>query len=485
MARPTAALAVVLGGLLGAGGCHALLGLDELELVDGTSGGGAGGVGLAGGTGGTGAAAGTGGSGGTAGTGGTGGTAGTGGAGGLGGSAGAGGLAGAGGQGGSAGAGGQGGATGGSGTGGSGGGGGALPYAHTIVIDGSNDFTLGAEDFTTSSQAPNHYTAFFSWDANYFYVGMSGADVGSNSASFWLLVYLGGVGGTKTGVAYGTQQPALPFEARYHLRWRANNSLTNALQYNAGWVDAGWDFTGDVYQSGTFVELRIPLADIGSPPIVRVHVSMINEPGVWSYAAAPSDSFTDGADPDYTRYYAFDLAGSAPPTNTSAAGGPPRVWLNELHYDNQGQPQGEGVEIAGPAGYNLDGWRVLGYDGSNGHSYVTVPLSGTIPSEQAAHGTLWFPVAGDTFQNGPADGLALVDAQGQVLQLLSYEGAFTALDGPAWALGSTDIGVSETGSTPAGSSLALQGAGSSYSSFTWAGPFAATPGSKNTGQTFQ
>ena len=477
MDRPKHALAVVLGGLLGAGGCHALLGLNDLELVDGTSGGGVGG-GLAGGAGGTG---------GTARTGGTGGAAGTGGAGGLGGSAGAGGFAGAGGLGGSAGAGGQGGATGGSGTGGSGGGGGggAVPYSHTIVINGSNDFTPGAEDFTTSSQAPNLYTAYFSWDATYFYVGMSGADVASNSASYWLLVYLGGVGGTKTGVAYGTQQPSLPFEARYHLRWRANNLLTSMMQYSAGWVDAGWDFTNDVYQSGTFVELRIPLADIGSPPIVRVHVSMINEPGVWSYAAAPSDSFVDGADPDYTRYYAFDLAGSAPPTDTSAAGGPPRIWINELHYDNQGQAQGEGVEIAGPAGYNLDGWHVLGYDGQSGHRYATVPLSGTIPSEQAGHGTLWFPVAGDTFQNGAPDGLALVDAQGQVLQLLSYEGAFTALDGPAWALGSTDIGVSETGSTPAGSSLGLQGAGSSYSSFTWAGPGAATPGSKNTGQTFQ
>lgn len=47
-----------------------------------------------------------------------------------------------------------------------------------------------------------------------------------------------------------------------------------------------------------------------------------------------------------------------------------------------------------------------------------------------------------------------------------------------------DIGVAETETTPAGQSLALRGSGSSYASFAWSGPSAATPGQVNAGQSF-
>jgi hypothetical protein len=34
------------------------------------------------------------------------------------------------------------------------------------------------------------------------------------------------------------------------------------------------------------------------------------------------------------------------------------VFFNEIHYENFGVDIKEGVEIAGPAGLNLDGWKM-------------------------------------------------------------------------------------------------------------------------------
>lgn len=160
------------------------------------------------------------------------------------------------------------------------------------------------------------------------------------------------------------------------------------------------------------------------------------------------------------------------------------VFINELHYDNSGTDAGEGVEIAGPAGTSLAGWSLVFYDGSSGTLYDSLALGGLIPDQQNSYGTLFFAHAG--IQNGgtaTADGLALMNTMG-VVQLLSYEGVFTAVDGPATGLTSVDIGVAETGTTPLGFSLQLAGTGSLYQDFVWSGPDAASPGAINAGQTF-
>jgi hypothetical protein len=36
------------------------------------------------------------------------------------------------------------------------------------------------------------------------------------------------------------------------------------------------------------------------------------------------------------------------------------VFINEIHYDNAGTDTGEAIEIAGPAGTDLTGWRSVG-----------------------------------------------------------------------------------------------------------------------------
>ena len=114
--------------------------------------------------------------------------------------------------------------------------------------------------------------------------------------------------------------------------------------------------------------------------------------------------------------------------------------------------------------------------------YDTISLSGTIPDQQGCMGTLWFSFVG--MQNGDPDGLALVDPTDEVVEFISYEGSFTANDGPAFGMSSADVGVSESSSTPVGFSLQLSGNGAEAADFTWQSPATDTPGSPNTGQTF-
>jgi hypothetical protein len=159
----------------------------------------------------------------------------------------------------------------------------------------------------------------------------------------------------------------------------------------------------------------------------------------------------------------------------------PAVWINEIHYDNAGADVGEFVEIAGASGTDLGGWSLVFYNGGNGASYKTESLSGVLPdADGLGSGFLAFAITG--IQNGSPDGIALVDAADVLQQFLSYEGEFTATDGPAEGLLSTGLGVAEDTSTAVGLSLQLAGSGNTYADFAWVGPATATPGGANTGQ---
>jgi hypothetical protein len=157
------------------------------------------------------------------------------------------------------------------------------------------------------------------------------------------------------------------------------------------------------------------------------------------------------------------------------------VFINEFHYDNGGTDSGEAIEVAGTPG-SLDGYSLVLYNGSNDLVYNTTPLTGTIGDQQNGHGTAVFNYPVNGIQNGSPDGIALVDPDGAVLQFLSYEGSFTASDGPAAGTASQDIGVEESSTTLVGDSLQLTGDGNE--NFTWSGPAADSFGDPNTGQTF-
>lgn len=160
------------------------------------------------------------------------------------------------------------------------------------------------------------------------------------------------------------------------------------------------------------------------------------------------------------------------------------VFINEIHYDNAGTDTGEAIEIAGPAGTDLSGWSLVLYNGSNGQVYNTTPLSGLLPNQQGGYGTAVVTYPTNGIQNGSPDGLALVAPGDSVVQFLSYEGTFTAADGPAAGQTSVDIGVTEGSGTAIGESMQLTGSGSVYSDFAWVNGIANTFGAPNTGQTF-
>ena len=151
----------------------------------------------------------------------------------------------------------------------------------------------------------------------------------------------------------------------------------------------------------------------------------------------------------------------------------PAVRISEIHYDNTGTDAGETIEVSGPAGLDVTGWTVVLYNGNGGASYDTKTLTGAFPATCGDRGVLVinYPVNG--IQNGSPDGVALVDASAAVVEFLSYEGTFTATNGPANGTLATDIGVSELGNEALGLSLQRHGDG------TWTGPIANTFGACN------
>ncbi len=179
------------------------------------------------------------------------------------------------------------------------------------------------------------------------------------------------------------------------------------------------------------------------------------------------------------------LAGLLPPLVAPLAAATP-VFINEIHYDDASTDSGEMIEVAGPAGTNLSGWSLVLYNGNGGGSYSAggedpVPLSGVITDSGSGFGTA--SVAAVGLQNGSPDGIALVNGS-TVVQFLSYEGTFTATNGPATGMTSTDIGVAETGSAPDGISLGLTGTGTTYEDFTWTAGLNDSFGDPNPGQSF-
>ena len=167
---------------------------------------------------------------------------------------------------------------------------------------------------------------------------------------------------------------------------------------------------------------------------------------------------------------------------------PPGIRFSEIHYDNSGTDAGEGIEIEGPVGTTLTGWSIALYDGSPTSTtaplkvYSTTPVTGTLlaPIACGGRGVISVPYPVNGIRNGgtagsqPA-GFALVDNTGTLVEFLSYEGSFTAADGPANGVTSRDIGVMEDNPVPAaGLSLHRSADGT-----TWTAPSTADMGYVN------
>lgn len=158
------------------------------------------------------------------------------------------------------------------------------------------------------------------------------------------------------------------------------------------------------------------------------------------------------------------------------------LWINEIKYDNAGVDVDDTIEVAGEAGIDLSNFSLLLYNGSTGTIYDTIALSGFIDNEDNGFGAIAFTIPGN-IQNGP-DGIALIDnIEDVVVQFISYEGSFTAIDGSANGYTSENIGVSGA-STDTGFSIQLQGTGTVYNDFNWVENVAQTYNDLNTNQNF-
>ena len=207
--------------------------------------------------------------------------------------------------------------------------------------------------------------------------------------------------------------PGTPYAARFEPREDVAGDIARAVAYVAVAYEAAIDAQGE----RRF--LTVMLADLQA----------------WSTQDPPSDAeraqstwvaTLQGAanpfvtDPDLlNRAFSDGYGTSDPDPGDPIASGP--VWINELHYDDAGTDDGEFIEVAGPAGTDLAGWRLVLYNGNGGAVYDDRTLSGTIPNQDAGVGALAIRYATNGLQNGP-DGIALVDPVGATVQFLSYEG---------------------------------------------------------------
>jgi len=180
----------------------------------------------------------------------------------------------------------------------------------------------------------------------------------------------------------------------------------------------------------------------------------------------------------FTAILAPILVEASPMTN---------VFINEIHYDNDGGDLDEYVEISGDARIDLTGWSLWLYNGSTGKTYDSFYFDRWSYIETNTQFG-FHAIKTKGIQNGSPDGVALFDGT-DIIQFLSYEGSFIASNGVALGLNSNDIGVTEPTNTPLGFSLQLTGQGSSYTDFTWSSPQENTFGinkfgASNVGQQF-
>jgi endonuclease I/chitodextrinase/exonuclease III len=254
---------------------------------------------------------------------------------------------------------------------------------------------------------------------------------------------------------------SIPVSAPTNLIASAITATSATLSWNPGNSNVAYE----IYSGSTL---------LASTTTTTLTITTLNSNTTYNFTVIALDAY-DNASNASNEVTVTTVNSSTPPVAGS-------VFINEIHYDNAGTDVQEGIEIAGLAGTNLTGWKIIPYNGNGGASYTPVgALSGTIPNQFNGYGTIYVAIPG--LQNGSPDGIALVDANNVVVQFLSYEGSFTATNGPASGMTSTDIGIAESSTAVVGNSLQLIGKGTKYSDFTWEAAVS-TFGNPNKGQRF-
>ena len=154
------------------------------------------------------------------------------------------------------------------------------------------------------------------------------------------------------------------------------------------------------------------------------------------------------------------------------------AFINEFHYKNAGEDEGEFIEVASNTD-EIDLYSIVLYDSTDGRPYDAIDLAAFQQGQTTSEGlTFYFyEFATPTLSNNealfnnaiiPGNGSGIVLAKdGVVVEFLSYEGVFEATAGVAENMTSTPIGVSQFDTTPVGSSLQLRGEGCAPKNFQW------------------
>lgn len=122
------------------------------------------------------------------------------------------------------------------------------------------------------------------------------------------------------------------------------------------------------------------------------------------------------------------------------------VFISEIYFNPGSTNEEDAIEVAAPAGTNLNGWQLLLYDGETGTTYnshtfgITDVILPTDTIDGQFFGTKVKSFGIDGIQNGSPDGVALVNPQNEVIEFFSYGGTFTPTEGPAAGQSSKHIG---------------------------------------------
>lgn len=200
-------------------------------------------------------------------------------------------------------------------------------HRHTIVVDGTDDFT-SEERFTTTSTG---FEASITWDDQFVYVGYRGPDVVPSSADAgfkWLFVYVdvdpGAATGATSSQTYNTQRALFPsgFCAEHYARWKLDGSVASIETHaNGAWTTAATTLvTG---QAGDFVELAIPRSVFGASDKIGLVTWMINEKPDFegTFAGLYAGNFMDGyaSTLSLTKYLQIDFASTSAPNHPGNA----------------------------------------------------------------------------------------------------------------------------------------------------------------------
>ena len=211
---------------------------------------------------------------------------------------------------------------------------------HTITIDGANDFNSQYEGFDNiSHDGTSGQGAYFTWDANYIYFGISDAEADYNNLATFMYfdVDPGEVYGTTDGYAWN-QDIQVPFQADYVVVWKnyPGASYIEVMQWNDNTFQ--WDRVASANSSILSGDYDIRFAIGTDYREIRIKRDNIGSPGKIKFC-----SFTEQQWGNYYRYFAF----------------PSQGWVDQNRGPNQGLDHFVGFTLS--SGYNPNDDNSLDY----------------------------------------------------------------------------------------------------------------------------